>query len=351
MSGPDRPVPLEGVSEPTDAAPAAVAPDPGPAPSRPGSRRFTIEGRAAPGLFVAGWLATILGGVITFVGLAGEASVARAGLLLIGLVLLAAGLVAGAGSQAIERRARDEPFRGPSPFLAFVASVPLTLAITNIAFLPLVLLDVDPTSPVAVLVQVVITALVYYILVRLLVVDLGALTWAEMGIGRLDRQAARSFGRGALYAVPAILVTAIVALLASTVLPIPPPPLPIRPDPVGAVSALLAAGVVAPIGEELFFRGYATTAWARGTGTRRALIQGSLFFAFVHILGVTGETAAIATGAAVSAFLGRLPIAFMLGYVFLRTRSLWASTGLHATFNTVLVLLALAAGGLEQPLG
>jgi membrane protease YdiL (CAAX protease family) len=41
----------------------------------------------------------------------------------------------------------------------------------------------------------------------------------------------------------------------------------------------------------------------------------------------------------------------MLGYVFLRTRSLWASTGLHATFNTVLVLLALAAGGLEQPLG
>src|SRR5690242_6371307 len=114
-------------------APAPVpAPDGGPPPneppsvppstptSRPGLGLFTIEGRAAPGLFVVGWLATILGfGLVVVGGLAGS------GLFVyfLGPLLLAVGLIAGCGNQAIERRARGEAYAGPSPYLVFAAMI------------------------------------------------------------------------------------------------------------------------------------------------------------------------------------------------------------------------------------
>jgi membrane protease YdiL (CAAX protease family) len=44
--------------------------------------------------------------------------------------------------------------------------------------------------------------------------------------------------------------------------------------------------------------------------------------------------------------VARLPISLLLGWVFLRRGSLWASVGLHATFNLVLLLLALAGSEL-----
>jgi membrane protease YdiL (CAAX protease family) len=36
----------------------------------------------------------------------------------------------------------------------------------------------------------------------------------------------------------------------------------------------------------------------------------------------------------------RIPIALTLGWIFVRTGSLWASIGLHATFNGILITLA-----------
>ena len=75
-------------------------------PGRPGSATFTIEGRQAPALFVVGWLATLLGlGAILVAVLSGGGAAAPI-LLAVGLVLLSIGLIAGAGSQGIERRAR-----------------------------------------------------------------------------------------------------------------------------------------------------------------------------------------------------------------------------------------------------
>jgi membrane protease YdiL (CAAX protease family) len=338
LSGPDRPRPVEA-----DESQAADGRSGGPAP-RPGARTFTIEGRAAPGLFVAGWLATILGGVTTFVGLAAEPSAAKIVLLLGGLIGLALGLLAGAGSQAMERRARGARFGGPSPFLTFAASVPIALLVANLVALPLLALGMDPDSPVSALIQVMATATIYLALVRMLVVDVGAMTWIDMGIRRIDREALAAFAGGAIYAAPAILATGLVAIALSGFLPIPPSPLPIGTDAAGISANLVAAAVFAPLGEELFFRGYATSAWMRVYGGRRALIQGALFFAFVHVLGVTGSTAGEAIGAATTAFIARLPISLMLGWVFMRRGSLWASVGLHSTFNLVLVVIAILGG-------
>ena len=88
-------------------SPNGAGPDPEPsAPPRPGATTFTIEGRAAPALFVIGWLATILGLGIVVIGVMSRAGGGAIGLVLVGLVVLSVGLVAAAGSQGIERRAR-----------------------------------------------------------------------------------------------------------------------------------------------------------------------------------------------------------------------------------------------------
>jgi len=101
---PATPAGDERVGEPL--APDAPA-DESPRPPRPGAGIFTIEGRAAPGLFVVGWLITILGAGVLAIGFAGQRGVASTLLVLAGLVLLSLGLIAVSGAQAIERRARD----------------------------------------------------------------------------------------------------------------------------------------------------------------------------------------------------------------------------------------------------
>ena len=123
--------PPDGALEPVPGAPASPAdggssPPAPPGATRPGLGTFTIEGRAAPGLFVVGWLATLLGLGIVFVGGAGSV-----GLLVyfVGPLFLATGLIAGAGNQAIERRAHGEAYAGPSPYLVFAAMIAATYAI------------------------------------------------------------------------------------------------------------------------------------------------------------------------------------------------------------------------------
>ena len=42
-------------------------------------------------------------------------------------------------------------------------------------------------------------------------------------------------------------------------------------------------------------------------------------------------------------FIGRLPVALVLGWLFVRRGSLWAPIGLHAAFNGILLVAAEAA--------
>jgi uncharacterized protein len=342
--GPEPPLPPPLVPPDRPAAAASPASNETAPPARLGTQTFTIEGRAAPALFVVGWLATISGVVLVLIAALSRLSVAPL-VIVAGLILLAIGLVAGAGSQGIERRARGVlPYQGPSPLLVFVASIPVSLLAGIIVAIPLVAVGVAVDGPAGQLASVTIQALVYAGLIRLLVVDTGALTWIQMGIRRFDRNALGEMGIGALLVVPVILVTSLVAYALVALFGVTPEsPLPPTGEASGFVLQLIAGAIVAPIGEELLFRGFATTAWAKAAGYRAGLVRAALLFAVAHVLNITGSEAGQAFGLAVIAFGSRLPIAFVLGWLFLERRTIWAPLGLHMTFNGVLLVLGYLA--------
>lgn len=99
-----------------------------------------------------------------------------------------------------------------------------------------------------------------------------------------------------------------------------------RGDPTVIV---LAVVIVAPIAEELFFRGVVYNAWEREYGTRVAIFGSAALFALIHA----------------SLFL-LVPI-FILGValalVYRSTRSLPATILLHAGFNAITVTITLLA--------
>ncbi len=122
----------------------------------------------------------------------------------------------------------------------------------------------------------------------------------------------------------------------------PESPLPPTGDPLGFAISLLAGVIVAPFGEEILFRAFATTAWGLGMGARRGLVRAALVFAFAHVLTISGASAEDAFGLAVVGFGTRVPVALALGRVFQQRGSIWASFGLHAAFNGVLLIAAEA---------
>jgi CAAX protease family protein len=355
--GSEHPEGESSVGEPPDGEPPGGGPplsakplDPQPGaraagePSGPpGTSTFSLEGRAAPALYLIGWVASGLGlGVIT-IALMAAGTIAAAVLFLVGLLLLGTGLLAAAGSQTIERgRRTDLGYRGPSPVLAFFAVFAVTLVLFVIVLAPLTALGLDPTAPFATTLSLLITAAVYVGVIRLLVVGPGALSWADMGLRVPAAAAVRDLLVGALLAGPVLVVTLLLGGLLSTFLQPAPSPLPDTVDVTGLLANLLSAVVIAPISEELFFRGFATTAWARALGPRAAIVRGALFFAFAHVIAQLDPTFAEGAQRALFSFIGLLPVGLTLGWLFLARRSLYAPIGLHATFNAIQVVLAFA---------
>ena len=331
----------ESTTEPrTD--PAADGPSAPDGASRPGVSAFTIEGRAAPGLFVVGWLASLLGIGGLFVGVLSGGALTSTVILGVSLVLLTVGLVAAAGSQGLDRRAQGGlPYRGPSPVLVFAAAVPISVIAVVVAAIPMSLVGISIDGPFARTVSVLVQTLVYVALIRLLVIDAGALSWAEMGVRRPDRAALAEMASGAIWAVPVIVVTIPIALILQGLFAVTPEsPLPPAGESSGFLLNMLAGVILAPLGEELLFRGLATTAWVRGLGARRGIVRGALFFAVVHVLTISGGTAEEALRLAVIGFATRVPVALALGWLFVRRGSIWVPFGLHATFNAILLVLA-----------
>ena len=91
--------------------------------------------------------------------------------------------------------------------------------------------------------------------------------------------------------------------------------------------AVLAIVVLAPIAEELFFRGVVYNAWLREAGPRYALVGSSALFAVIHLSLV----------AVVPIFL----LGLALAWVYRRTANLLAPIAMHATVNGISVALAL----------
>jgi membrane protease YdiL (CAAX protease family) len=308
-------------------------------PPRPGGSLFTIEGRAAPGLFVVGWLASILGLGLVLVGAVAGSSLF---LYFLGPAFLTVGLVAGAGNQAIERRVRGEPYPGPSPYLVFAAAVAAVYAVGSIVGLGLHLLTGTSTLPDYLIrfIGVSLQAAVFVGIVRLTVVGSQALSWQEMGWHRPNVTAMRDLAYGAFFSLPVIGVTTILAaILVQAFQVAPEAPLPATGVAAGLVIQLLAGAIIAPIAEETLFRGFAISAWQRTVGTRGAIVRASLLFALAHVLNVTADNAGQAVGLIVVGFVSRLPVAFVLGWLFVARRSNWAPLGLHMAFNGILLVL------------
>lgn len=313
-------------------------------PRAPGLFRFAIEGRRAPALFVAGWIATVVGAGLALVGFLGGAGTGAAVLLLLGLALLSLGLVLLGGSQAIERRAVGEAYAGPSPMLLFGTIIVVTIVVAGVVGTLLSLAGFtlpESDRPIGDLISVVIQGLVFVGLVRLMVVGTGAVSWREMGLAVPLPRAGAALLLGASIAVPVILLTGLVAAAVSSLIPeLPPSPLPPTGTASGLILHLLAGSVVAPLAEETVFRGAMLTAWARTVGVRSAIVRSAILFALAHALTVSGSSFGQAAGLAVVATVARIPVALALGWIYARTGTLWASIGLHATFNGVLILLS-----------
>ena len=307
---------------------------------RPGLGLFTIEGRAAPGLFVVGWLATILGFALVVVGALAPSAVF---VYFVGPALLTVGLVAGCGNQAIERRARGEAYAGPSPYLVFAAMIASVYAVGYPVGLALSFLLGPARLPDYVIrfIGVALQALIFVGVVRLTVVGTGALSWAQMGWRRLDGRAIRDLGTGMAYGVPIFGLTSILAAVLVTVFQTAPEaPLPPTGVAVGSIVQLIAGAVIAPLAEETVFRGFAVTAWRRTFGDRGALVRASLLFALAHVINVSGDNLPQVGGLIIVGFVTRLPVAFALGWLFLRRGSIWAPLGLHLAFNGIILILA-----------
>jgi membrane protease YdiL (CAAX protease family) len=318
------------------------APPPSP---RPGASTFTIEGRAAPALFVMGWLASVLGLAIA---VAGAVAGSTLFVFFVGPALLSVGLIAAAGNQAFERRAHGHAYAGPSPILVFAATVAVTYFVGALLGLILdaILRSTGGTvwPPIGQLVAGGLTAFVFIGVIRLTVVGTAALTWSEMGVRRMDRQAVADLVAGASLAIPVIGATLVVGAILVTIFKVTSPsPLPPTGALSGLVLQLIAGAVIAPVAEELLFRGFAVTAWARSIGPNRAILRATLLFALAHVVGVEAGSFGEAVGLIAVGAGTRLPVAWVLGWLFVRRRSIWAPIGLHATFNGVLLVLAHVA--------
>jgi membrane protease YdiL (CAAX protease family) len=315
------------------------------APAGPPAGLFdlSIQGRHAPALFVTGWLATLVGLGATVVGLlsgAGAGAVSTV-LLTAGLAILSVGLVLLGGSQTIERTAAGRAYGGPSPVLVFAAVLVVTLLAAILVGVPLELAGVHLDRAVGDLISVGLQALVFIGVVRVMVVGPGAISWADMGFGVPVRRVVRALLEGASIAVPVVAVTLLLAgLLVLVFGNAPPSPLPPTGTTTGLILHLLAGAVVAPIAEEIVFRGVAVTAWSRTNGAWTAIVRAAVLFAVAHVLLIGGQSFGDAASLAIVGAAARLPVALALGWIYLRQGSIWSAIGLHATFNAILILLA-----------
>lgn len=144
----------------------------------------------------------------------------------------------------------------------------------------------------------------------------------------------RSVAVGLILAIPAWVGVSLLANLVATVLRA----LGLEQD-TGIVDAVmnradptvivLAVVLVAPIAEELFFRGVVYNAWEREHGTRVAVFGSAALFAAIH--------------ASLYLFLPIFVLGVVLALVYRSTRSLLATIALHAGFNAITVAITLLA--------
>ena len=311
----------------------------------PGGRIFTLEQRPVPSLYLAAWLFSVGGIAALLIATQAQPSTGRSVMAFAGILALGIGLAAGAGYQVVARGSRPVArYRGPSPLLLF--GLVLVISTLGSAILGVANL-VDPDQPLGFLLGLLVVGFAYLVCIELFVVRARAMSWADMGWPMwhpgLLRESLRDVGVAMLVMIPATIVVMLWGGLLASVLQVSAPEtLPTAHGSSEALAVVIAAAVIAPIGEEAFFRGFALSAWLRDLGERPALIRSSLFFAFVHILNirVSPGQEGQGLGQALLEFGVILPLGFVLGWLFLR-RGIVAAIAGHMTYNGILLVLVL----------
>jgi membrane protease YdiL (CAAX protease family) len=347
-SDPDDPTRSSDPPEAPDEVPAVPAVPP---PAPPGTRVFSLEARRAPGLYFAAWILSVGGAALFFIALFASLPVVGILLALAGTVALGLGMSAAAGYQVLARADRHPgAYRGPAPLLvlgavlAFTTSLVLVLGPTGI---------LDPRQPLGFAAAGLIVSCAYALGVQLFVVRTGALGWAEMGwpVGPAAR--GPRYLEDALYAAGATVLVTFAVLVVGGILGLllgveAPQQFPQPRTTLDSLAITIAVSFVAPIGEELFFRGFALTAWQRDLGAGAALLRSSLLFAVLHVASVDADTFLAGARQALLAFLVILPTGLFLGWLFQR-RGIVASISGHLTYNSLLLALLALAGRMQPP--
>lgn len=314
--------------------------------SPPGGGTFSLEGRPAPGLYLIAWL--LSGGGLAMLFLGGLTQPpARGFLMMAGLLLLAAGLAAAAGYQVISRRRRDPmAYRGPSPLIVFGAF----FVVINAFVLALVTLGLDLQAPIGLALVLSVQVGGYLAAVWLFAVRTGALRWGDLDLGRplTIRRGVTDVLVGIGVMIPATLIILIVTVLVFNLLGVRPPQVvPTPREPLELALVALAVVLLVPIGEEVFFRGFALTAWLRDLGERAAVTRSAMFFALFHIINIQATTFDEGARQALGVVLIILPVGVVLGLLFTR-RGLLAAIGAHAIYNGIGYLGRVLAENLPQ---
>jgi membrane protease YdiL (CAAX protease family) len=156
------------------------------------------------------------------------------------------------------------------------------------------------------------------------------LTWSSVGLRPFAP--AHSLGLGCLFLILGFWFNLAWSLLLSLFgLRTQPNLLPIFGSGIGGLLlALFTGGLIAPIAEEVFFRGFVFAGMYRHLGLRRALVLSAILFALVHILPTSW------------------PPIFVLGVLFAflyeQTGSIWPAVVVHGAVNCISFLALYVLG-------
>ncbi|HEY7333028.1 MAG TPA: type II CAAX endopeptidase family protein [Candidatus Limnocylindria bacterium] len=303
-----------------------------------GSLALIVAGVAVIGsvlVFARGTLTDVLAD-----GAADRAVVVLAGLFVGGMALLVGLLAHAARSIVVRAVLPPHRYRGPSILVMLViAVIAANLAIVPAAGQVAALLGGDELSPLGTLAILTVTQVSLLGVAALYVVAPRALVGLRL---RPERGLWRSVGLGLALALPAWIGAQLIGLIVIRLLDL----VGLEPDVGVAEQALANADpvilvfaivVVAPIAEELFFRGVVLNAWLREYGPRVAILGSGLLFAMIH--------------ASLFLFLPIAALGIALALLYRATGSLPATIALHAGFNGITVLIGLLAryGVLDLP--
>ena len=257
-----------------------------------------------------------------------------------GMALLI-GLLAHAARSVVVRAALpDSRYRGPSVLVMLVlAFIAANLAVVPVAGEVAALLGEGQPSALGTLAVLTVTQLGLLAAAALYVAAPRALVGLRLVP---DRGLWRSIGLGLLLALPAWIGAQLIGLIVLRLLDL----VGLEPDAGVAERAVanadplvlvVAIVLVAPVAEEVFFRGVVYNAWLREYGPRAALIGSGLLFAVIH--------------GSLFLFLPIAALGVALALLYRATGSLPAAIALHAGFNGITIALGLLEryGLLELP--